>query len=171
MQTIYKVNKKLYTTNNPDNNKYKGHDAENIKIGLLIFLISFFALLLPIKFGNPAALPEVSYFPFTLSSWIFFSWPTTLFSLISGFFLLLSIVLLFNKKHKIYINVPSLIGQSLWIVLFLASLVGIIKSSCLDFAYLECLYLLGLATFAITIFRLLNLNIDKHQKWVIFAIF
>ena len=154
--------------NNPYKNK--GYNSENIKIGFLIFLISLFALLLPIKFGNPAALPEVSYFPFTLSSWIFFSWPATLFSLISGFLLLLSIVLLFNRKHKIYINVPSLISLSLWVTLFLTSLMGIIQSSCLDFAYLECLYLLGLATFAITIFRLLNLNIDKYQKWVIFAI-
>ena len=149
---------------------YKKSATENIKIGLLVLPISIFIFLLPFKFGNPAALPEVSFFPLSLSTWVFFSWPTILFSLVSGIILLLAIALLLNYPHKIYNNYSNQVIPLLWLVLSLASLLGFIKSSCLDFAYLECIYLFGLASFAFVVFRLLELTGKSHQNWLIYAV-
>jgi O-antigen ligase len=149
---------------------YKNSAMANIKTGLLAFFMSIFILLLPLKFGNPAVLPEASYFPRSLPTWTFFSWPPILFSLISGIILFLTIVLLLNRPHRIYRDYSNLAIPFLWIALSLVSLLGFIKSSCLDFAYLECIYLFGLTSFAFAIFRFLELASEPHRNWLIYAI-
>ena len=149
---------------------YKSTTAKNTMAGFLVLSMSIFVFLLPFKFGNPAALPEATYFPFSLPSWVFFSWPAILFALISGTVLLLTILLLFNHPRRIYKNYSNLVMPFLWAILSLVALLGIIKSSCLDFAYLECTYLLGLAAFTFVVFRLLELNSETHRNWFIYAV-
>ncbi len=149
---------------------YKNSTTENMKVGLLVFTVSIFVFLLPLKFGNPAALPESSFFPISPSTWIFFSWPATLFSLLSSFILLLTIVILLKYPHRIYKNYSNLVIPFLWVLLSIVAILGFIKSSCLDFAYLECIYLFGLASFALAVFRLLELNVKAYKNFLIYAI-
>ena len=149
---------------------YNNSSKESIKTGLLLILLSFFVFILPIKLGNPAALPEISYFPISQFTWIFFPWPEILFSLISGIILLFTIILLLNYQRRTYNNHSNLIIPIIWLTLSLTGLLGLIKSTCLDFAYLECIYLFGLASFAFVVFRFLELNNKNYRNWLISAI-
>ena len=131
---------------------------------------AFCILLFPIKFGDPAALPEISNFPLSLPGCLVFSWPPILFSLISGLMLLLAIILLYDPPRRNSSKYMISIFPLLWIILAFISLLGFIHSSCLDFAYLECIYLFGLAAFAFAIFRLVSLISEIHRDWLISAL-
>ena len=141
-----------------------------LSLSLSVLLFAIFLFLLPIKFGDPAALPEVTNFPLSLIAVAFFSWPAILFSLISGIILLLTIILLYRSPRNPFNNYTVSIIPSLWLILAFVSLLGFINATCLDFAYLECIYLFGLAAFAFAVFRLLNLANESYRNWLITAV-
>lgn len=137
---------------------------------ILLVIFSIFILLLPIKFGSPSALPEIMIYPSNLMSWIVYAWPPVLFTLFSCCILLLTLILLYQKEHLINSNSSNFIIPLLWFLLAICSLLGGVKSSCADFTYLECLYLLGLSLFSFAIFRFLEIKSDKIYNYITIAI-
>jgi len=150
--------------------KNKIQYSKTYSINILQVIFFLFILLLPIKFGTPAALPEISTYPSDFMSWLVYSWSPPLFTLFSSCILLLTLILLYKKNHLINSNSSNFIIPFLWFLLVISSLLGGLKSSCADFTYLECLHLLGLSLFTFAIFRFLEIRSAKNFTFITVAI-
>lgn len=124
--------------------------ASSISIQIADLLVLLFVFILPIKFTVPAMLPNSGIFPFTLSEWVFEPWSTSIFPILSAAFLIIVIIwILIEGKN---LRNLSLMIPFLWTILAVASLLGFIHASCLDFPILEISYLFGLCAFCLLIF-------------------
>lgn len=129
-----------------------------------------FILILSLKFGTPAALPETTIVPQNLLEWIIFSWPPMLFAFLAGLFLFFSVIFTSFYSSSDTTKKQISIFPLLWFLLAVSSLFGFKFCSCLDFAYLEFVHLLGLAAFAIAIFQISSLNDKNIKNYIIAAI-
>ena len=127
--------------------------------------------IISIKFGLPSTLPEVANFPLTYSEFILFGLPSLFFSLISSILLLFTLLFFLKHKHSYCSHYINIILPLLWCALAFISFLGFIKATCLDYAYLQCIYMLGLAAFSLFIFRVFEINHKDTSYWVVFTIF
>jgi len=114
-------------------------------------LLLCFVFLLPIKFGQPASVPQNINFPLNIETLLFFSWPTSIFILLSAILLLLGLIISLAYKSEAD-TCQSLIPPILFVFLFVSSLCGLIYAQNYDFAYQQIFYILGLTSFVIGIY-------------------
>ncbi len=118
-------------------------------------------LLLPLKFGTLAVLPEAaSFFPEGVFSYLVVSWPAHAFGIVSGVGLLLALVA-FPPRNGLW-RTPAGWCALLWgIGLPLISLLGWINAETLDYALGESAHLAGTGAFALAV----CLMLDRHPQW------
>jgi len=143
-------------------------NLRKLKPYLLLLPIFIFIFLFPFKFGFPVAVPEVDIIPLNIIDWIFLPWSPIISSFIIGLLSLFYLLILVRYPFKT--NNISYAIQILWFSLFVFSLLGIINSSCKDFAYLECLYISGIAIYCFLIFRLVSLFDKTAVNGLVFTI-
>jgi hypothetical protein len=122
-------------------------------------------LLLPLKFGSTAALPEVPSFPPpSLLSWLIFIWPPILFPVLAGLLLAGALLLLPPPRR---LDAGGVVVLA-WGMLAAASLLGGIHAGTWDFVILQWAHLFGLAAFAGAAWRIFTLRLDL-RPWLIGA--
>jgi len=126
--------------------------------GWLCILSAFIIFLLPLKFGGIVGVPEVIFFPDSLITWFIFTWPVLMFPAISALLLLLAAVLASGPRLNFRLAI-SLI----WVFLALASLIGYVNASTKDFPILEIAHLLGIASFCLAVYFLVESRPDMKD--------
>lgn len=129
--------------------------------GILCVLSSVLIFLLPLKFGGIAGIPEIPFFPDSPITWIVFSWPPIMFPLISSVLLLLVLTV----SGKTVLNFRFMLAI-IWTALAFASLPGYINASTKDFPIQYISHFFGLASFAISIYYLLEIRPDMRKLMI-----
>jgi len=138
-------------------------EAQHRLAGIIGWQLLFLTILLPLKFGSTAALPEISFFPNNLMTWLIFIWPPILFPIFSSV-LLLAVLLLLPPPRQTTFRFQLMV---LWSLLAAVSALGFINASTRDFAVLQVAHLFGIAAYGLAAYRVLELRPDFRAKLLV----
>ncbi|NOY75078.1 MAG: hypothetical protein GXP32_04720 [Kiritimatiellaeota bacterium] len=150
----------------PEKTKKKKIDhATDVLAGLSVVLV----FILPLKFGMMAGLPETATtMPTSWMELLYFSWPYFIFTLFSATLLAGVVVREFFSRKGFKTNAGLSLALS-WILLLLASLVGFLNASTLDFPLIQLNLFLGVACLALAIHQILALK-PAAGMWYVNAV-
>ena len=140
-------------------------DTCKIRATFLLYATSFLVYFLPLKFATITGVPEIAFLPEDPMSWLIFTYPPVLFSIVSGSALVFAVILLPFPKKIDFRMATALLFFSLACV----SLLGAISASVWDFPILQICHFFGIASFAFLILYLMDCD-ERTPTFIGYAI-
>ena len=135
---------------------------------VVAWMIIIITLLLPLKFGTLAGLPEVSgYYPADAFSWMIITWPAISFPMVSGGMLLLALAVfpVRFQDSRVAFNVTAL-----WLLVAFVSILGSVNAGTMDYVIVYVVHIFGFAAFGAAVWLMLS-TLPEFKKVVFWSIF
>ncbi len=135
---------------------------------VVAWMIIIVTVLLPLKFGTLAGLPEVSsYYPPDGFSWTIITWPAISFPMVSGGLLLLALAVFPVRVQGARV---AFTVTALWLLVAFVSILGAVNASTMDYVIVYVVHIFGFTAFGAAIWLMLS-NLPEFKKVVLWSIF
>ena len=135
---------------------------------VVAWMIIIVTVLLPLKFGTLAGLPEVSsYYPGDVFSWMIITWPALFFPMVSGGLLLLALAVFPVRVQDSRI---AFTVMALWLLVAFVSILGAINASTLDYVIVYVVHIFGFAAFGAAVWLMLS-TLPEFKQVALWSIF
>jgi tetratricopeptide (TPR) repeat protein len=135
---------------------------------VVAWMIIIIIVLLPLKFGTLAGLPEVSsYYPADGFSWMIITWPAISFPMASGGLLLLALAVF---PVRIQDSRVAFTVTALWLLVAFVSIIGAANASAMDYVIVYVTHIFGFAAFGAAAWLMLS-NLPEFKRVALWSIF
>ncbi len=135
---------------------------------VVAWMIIIVIVLLPLKFGTLAGLPEVAaYYPPDAFSWMIITWPAISFPMVSGGLLLLSLVVFPVRFQD---SRTAFTVTALWLLVAFVSIIGAVNASTVDYVLVYVVHIFGFAAFGAAVWLMLS-SLPEFKQAVLWSIF
>ncbi len=134
---------------------------------VVAWMIIIITVLLPLKFGTLAGLPEVSsYYPPDGFSWMIITWPAISFPMVSGGLLLLALAVfpVRFQNSRVAFTVTTL-----WLLVAFVSITGAVNASTVDYVIVYVVHIFGFAAFGAATWLMLS-NLPEFKRVLLWSI-
>lgn len=122
-------------------------------------VISALTLLLPLKYGTLAVMPESSgHYPLAVWEWLLITWPAQSFGIVSGAVLLLALAAFPPFRFRSFSALVALFWSFGWLI---AALPGWFGCAEIEVAQTQTLHLAGIGAYVLAVWLML----ERHPEW------
>ncbi|MHB9138250.1 MAG: Wzy polymerase domain-containing protein [Victivallaceae bacterium] len=135
---------------------------------VVAWMIVIVTILLPLKFGTLAALPEVpAFYPGDWFSWLIITWPPVSFPFFSGGLLLLALAV-FPVRIEDFRTAFAV--TMMWLVVAFVSIIGAINATNMDYVIVYLVDIFGFVSFGASMYLMLS-TLPEFKRVVLWSIF